>query len=77
MGQVVNQEVDARGLNCPLPILRIKKTLGRLQTGDGVRMIATDPGSVKDIVAFCNQTGTELLSSEEGKGEFIFTMKKN
>ncbi|MCW9024132.1 MAG: sulfurtransferase TusA family protein [Gammaproteobacteria bacterium] len=77
MEQAINQEVDARGLNCPLPILRIKKALNTLQTGEVVRMRATDPGSVKDIVAFCNQTGTELLSSEEGEGEFVFTMKKN
>ncbi|MDH5572433.1 MAG: sulfurtransferase TusA family protein [Gammaproteobacteria bacterium] len=77
MEQVISQEVDARGLNCPLPILRIKKALNTAEVGDVVKMRATDPGSVKDIVAFCNQTGTELLSSEEGQGEFVFLMKKH
>lgn len=77
MEQVISQEVDARGLNCPLPILRIKKALNTVEAGDVVKMRATDPGSVKDIESFCKQTGTELLSSEEGQGEFIFLMKKN
>lgn len=76
MNQAISQEVDARGLNCPLPILRIKKALNTLNAGEVIRMRATDPGSVKDIEAFCHQTGTELLSSEEEKGEFVFTMRK-
>ena len=60
-----DKDLDARGLNCPLPILRTKKALGELQSGQVLRVIATDPGSVKDFAAFCKQTGNELLSQEE------------
>lgn len=60
-----DKEVDARGLNCPLPILRAKKALAELQTGQTVRVLATDPGSVKDFQAFARQTGNELLGQNE------------
>lgn len=60
-----DKEVDARGLNCPLPILRAKKALAELQTGQTVRVLATDPGSVKDFQAFARQTGNELVSQNE------------
>jgi len=71
-----DRELDARGLNCPLPILRAKKSLTELQTGQVLKIVATDPGSVKDFQAFAKQTGNELLShSEEGK-EFTFFLKK-
>ncbi|MGB5281419.1 MAG: sulfurtransferase TusA family protein [Arenicellales bacterium] len=53
--------LDARGLNCPLPILRTKKALNVLEPGDTLQLISSDPGSVKDIDAFCKQTGNELL----------------
>ncbi len=55
-----DKEVDARGLNCPLPILRAKKALSEMQAGQVLRVIATDPGSVKDFAAFARQTGNEL-----------------
>ncbi len=71
-----DQELDASGLNCPLPILRTKKTLSSMEVGQVLKIIATDPGSVKDLEAFCNQTGHELLSSSEEDGKFIFTIKK-
>ena len=71
-----DQELDARGLNCPLPILRAKKALNDLSGGQVLRIIATDPGSVKDFQAFAKQTGNELLDSSEGNGEFTFLIKK-
>ncbi|SVA05659.1 uncharacterized protein METZ01_LOCUS58513 [marine metagenome] len=71
-----DHELDARGLNCPIPILRTKKFLTTMETGKIVRIMATDPGSVKDFEAFARQTDNELLSSTEAKGEFQFTLKK-
>ncbi len=71
-----DKELDAKGLNCPLPILRTKKALAEMSSGQVLRIVATDPGSVKDFQAFAKQTGNELLSSTEGGGEFTFYMKK-
>ena len=71
-----DHELDARGLNCPLPILRAKKLLNTMTAGEIVRILATDPGSVKDFEAFAVQTGNELLSTSEIDGEFHFTLKK-
>lgn len=71
-----DKELDARGLNCPLPILRCKKALSDMSSGQVLKILATDPGSVKDFQAFSRQTGNELLSSEEQGGEFRFYMKK-
>jgi tRNA 2-thiouridine synthesizing protein A len=71
-----DRELDARGLNCPLPILRAKKTLTEMQSGEVLRLIATDPGSVKDFQAFAKQTGNELLSSAENNKEFEFYIKR-
>jgi tRNA 2-thiouridine synthesizing protein A len=70
-----DRELDVRGLNCPLPILRAKKALTDLQSGQVLKVMATDPGSVKDFQAFCRQTGNELLSHSEGP-EYVFFMKK-
>ena len=70
-----DRELDVRGLNCPLPILRAKKALSDLTAGQVLKVMATDPGSVKDFQAFCRQTGNELLSHTEG-AEFTFFMKK-
>ncbi|MFV2032144.1 MAG: sulfurtransferase TusA family protein [Gammaproteobacteria bacterium] len=72
-----DRELDASGLNCPLPILRAKKTLSDMQSGQTLRVIATDPGSVKDFEAFSKQTGNQLLSSGEEGGRFSFVMKKS
>jgi tRNA 2-thiouridine synthesizing protein A len=72
-----HQELDARGLNCPLPILRTKKALGTLSAGQVLKVISTDPGSVKDMQAFAKQTGNELLSSAEAAGEFVFYLKRH
>jgi tRNA 2-thiouridine synthesizing protein A len=71
-----DQELDARGLNCPLPILRAKKTLNDMSGGQVLSIIATDPGSVKDFEAFAKQTGNELMESREEGGEFHFLIKK-
>lgn len=69
-------ELDARGLNCPLPILKAKKAINALESGQVLKIIATDPGSVKDFEAFAKQTGNELLESVEAGGEYTFMMKK-
>ena len=71
-----DKELDARGLNCPLPILRAKKSLAEMQAGQVLRIVATDPGSVKDFQAFAKQTGNELLSSAENNKEFEFYIKR-
>jgi tRNA 2-thiouridine synthesizing protein A len=71
-----DQELDASGLNCPLPILRAKKTLSGMSSGQVLHIIATDPGSVKDFDAFSKQTGNELLESKEEGGKFHFMIKK-
>ena len=70
-------ELDASGLNCPLPILRAKKTLASMDTGEVLTIIATDPGSVNDFVAFCNQTGHRLEKSGQQNGKFHFEIKKS
>ena len=64
-----DKELDARGLNCPLPILRTKKSLGELQSGQILKVSSTDPGSVKYMQAFAKQTGNELMSTAENGGE--------
>jgi tRNA 2-thiouridine synthesizing protein A len=71
-----DKDLDARGLNCPLPILRAKKALTDMASGQVLRIVATDPGSVKDFQAFSKQTGNELLSHAEANEEFTFFMKK-
>ena len=72
-----DQELDASGLNCPLPILRAKKSLAGMSAGQVLHIIATDPGAVKDFEAFAKQTGNELMESKEEGGKFVFLMKKN
>ncbi len=71
-----DKELDTRGLNCPLPILRTKKSLTDMVSGQVLKVLATDPGSVKDFQAFSKQTGNELLSLETISNEFVFFMKK-
>ncbi|NCA88162.1 MAG: sulfurtransferase TusA family protein [Gammaproteobacteria bacterium] len=71
-----DQELDASGLNCPLPILRAKKTLNSMASGQVLHIIATDPGSVKDFDSFAKQTGNELMESKEEGGKFHFLIKK-
>ena len=71
-----DQELDTRGLNCPLPILRTKKALGAIQSGQVLKIVATDPAAVRDFQAFSKQTGHALLSHSEANGEFTFLLKK-
>jgi tRNA 2-thiouridine synthesizing protein A len=72
-----HKELDARGLNCPLPILKAKKALAEMVSGQVLRVIATDPGSVRDFQAFAKQTGNQLLShSIEDNREFVFFMQR-
>jgi tRNA 2-thiouridine synthesizing protein A len=70
------KELDARGLNCPLPILKAKKALAEMISGEILRVTATDPGSVRDFQAFARQTGNELVAHSENNKEFTFFMKR-
>nr|CAA6829145.1 MAG: Preprotein translocase subunit TatC [uncultured Thiotrichaceae bacterium] len=72
-----NTELDARGLNCPLPILRTKKSMNGMAAGEVLKVTATDPGSVKDMEAYAKQTGNEIVGNTEDGGEFTFFIKKN
>jgi tRNA 2-thiouridine synthesizing protein A len=73
---MADEILDAKGLNCPLPILRAKKALKGMSTGTTLEIQATDPGSVKDFEAFCRVTGNELMDSSSDGGEFKFLIKK-
>ncbi len=70
------QELDARGLSCPLPVLRTKKAIKGLASGDVLKVVATDPGSVADMAAFSRRTKHEILDQSEGGGEYTFFFKK-
>ena len=71
-----DQELDARGLGCPLPIIKTKKSLNAMAPGQVLRVIATDPGSVADMQAFAEQTGNPLISSTAANKEYTFPIKK-
>ena len=71
-----HKDLDARGLNCPLPILKAKKALAEMMSGEVLRVVATDSGSVRDFQAFAKQTGNELLSHSEDNKEITFYMKR-
>lgn len=71
-----DETLDASGLNCPLPILKTKKALSKMEAGKILDVISTDAGSVKDISAFCNQTSNKLISTVEENGKYIFTIEK-
>jgi tRNA 2-thiouridine synthesizing protein A len=71
-----DKDLDARGLNCPLPIIKTKKALNDLTTGQVLRVTSTDSGSIKDMEAFAKQTGNELLSSAQEGGAYVFMLKK-
>jgi tRNA 2-thiouridine synthesizing protein A len=70
------KDLDARGLNCPLPILKAKKALAEMETGEVLRIVATDSGSVRDFQAFAKQTGNALLAHSHSNGEYIFFMRR-
>jgi len=71
-----DMELDARGLSCPLPILRAKKALAELASGQVLKIVATDPGSIRDFKAFAKQTGNELLAQEEVDELFVHFLKR-
>ncbi len=72
----IQKEVDARGLNCPLPILKAKKALADMGSGDVLKVIATDPGSMRDFQAFARQTGNELVEQSSAGGEFVHLLRR-
>lgn len=72
----IDKELDARGLNCPLPILKAKKALSDMQSGQTLRVVATDAGSVRDFQAFAKQTGNELLDQQTVGADFIHVMRR-
>jgi len=71
-----DKELDTSGLNCPLPIIKAKKEINTMETGEILHIISTDPGAVKDFESFANQTGNELLNTEEKNNKFYFLLKK-
>lgn len=71
-----DRDLDAKGLNCPLPILRTKKALSEMESGQVLRVQATDPGSVKDFASFSKQTANELVGQREANGVFEFYLKR-
>lgn len=71
-----HKDLDARGLNCPLPILKAKKALAEMTSGEVLRVVATDTGSVRDFQAFARQTGNQLLEQSESEKEFTFYMRR-
>ncbi len=73
---MADQLLDAKGLNCPLPILRAKKALKDVAVGGTLKVLATDPGAVKDFDAFCRVTGNELLDSKIEDGVYQFLIKR-
>jgi len=75
-GSAPEIEVDARGLACPMPLLKAKQALNRSQMGERVRVLATDPGSQRDFNVFCDMSGTRLLESLEEDGVFTYLLEK-
>ncbi len=72
----ITKEVDARGLNCPLPILKAKKALSELTSGDLLRVLSTDPGSVRDFQAFARQTGNDLVEQQTTDEQFVHVLRR-
>jgi len=70
------KELDTRGLNCPLPILKAKKALADMHSGEVLKVVATDPGSVRDFQAFARQTGNELVEQSSGGNEFVHYLRR-
>ena len=74
---MATETLDAKGLNCPMPIMKAKRAMKGLGPGDILQIEATDPGSVKDFEAFCRATGNELLESSEDNGVYLFLLRKS
>jgi TusA-related sulfurtransferase len=75
-GMEAHKELDTRGLNCPLPILKAKKALADMASGEVLKVLATDPGSVRDFQAFSRQTGNELLEQNKAGDEFVHFLRR-
>ncbi len=73
---LAQKELDARGLNCPLPILKAKKALTEMLSGEVLKIVATDPGTVRDFQAFARQTGNELVDQVTGEKEFVHYLRR-
>jgi tRNA 2-thiouridine synthesizing protein A len=71
-----HKELDTRGLNCPLPILKAKKMLSDMHSGEVLKVVSTDPGSIRDFQAFARQTGNELIEQISGTAEFVHVIKR-
>jgi len=71
-----DKEIDTRGLNCPLPILKAKKALAEMSTGQTLKVVATDPGSMRDFQAFAKQTGNELIGQQTVNDEYIHVLRR-
>ena len=72
----IHRELDTRGLNCPLPILKTKKMLAEMQSGEVLRVVSTDPGSIRDFQAFARQTGNELVEQSSANDEFTHYLRR-
>ena len=72
----IDKEIDTRGLNCPLPILKAKKALSEMESGQLLKIVATDGGSMRDFKAFASQTGNELVEQQEVGSEFIHVLRR-
>jgi TusA-related sulfurtransferase len=72
----IDKEIDTRGLNCPLPILKAKKALAELTSGQVLKVVSTDEGSLRDFQAFARQTGNELLNQETVESDYIHIMRR-
>ncbi len=72
----VNKQLDTRGLNCPLPILKAKKALAEMQTGELLEVVSTDPGSMRDFQAFARQTGNELVEQTHAGQDFVHVLRR-
>ena len=72
----ITQKLDARGLNCPLPILKTRKAINQINSGEILEVTSTDPGSIKDMSTFCEQTGNRLVSSSEADNSYVFLIEK-
>jgi tRNA 2-thiouridine synthesizing protein A len=73
----VAEKLDARGMNCPLPILKTRKAINQMNIGEILEVTSTDPGSVKDMASFCEQTGNRLVSSNEANNSYVFLIEKS
>ncbi len=76
MVETTDETLDARGLKCPLPVLRARKAIRNIGKGETLAVLATDPGTMKDFKAFCDATGHALISAAENDGEFHFLIRR-